>query len=96
MANSEEMNSLDGSDFEEFLENSAESVGKRNPFAVLRDQLKIKEQAVKDQQLALDVKDANLRDSEKTINEYDLKISEIEAKLRFNFDNLVEKFDPFV
>ena len=94
MTDSEDMNSLNGSDFDEFLENSSENVEKRNPFSVLRDQLKVKEKAVKDQQVALDIKDANLKDAEKSINDYDLKITEIEAKLRYC--NLKLKLKGFV
>ena len=82
MSGSEDKNSLSGSELEDFIENSSDNVEKRNPFAVLRDQLKVKEEAVRNQQIALGVKDSNLKDAEKSIADYDLRINQLEAKLR--------------
>ena len=82
MSGSEEEVSFDEKEISDFLENSADLGDARNPFKVLRDQLREKEKAVIDQQLALDVKDANLKDAEQSIKDYDQKISVLEAKIR--------------
>ena len=82
MAASDEEVSLDGREISELLENSADLTESKNPFKVLREQLRVKEKAVIDQQLALDVKDSNLKDAEQQMREYDQKISVLEAKMR--------------
>ena len=82
MSATEELDSFDENDFNELVESSSGNIERKNPFVVLRDQLACKEEAVKNQQVALDVKDSNLRDAEKSISDYDMRVSELEAKLR--------------
>ena len=77
-----ENNSFDERDISDFLENTTENADSKNPFKVLREQLRLKEKAVVDQQLALDVKDTNLKDAEHSLKKYDGQISVLEAKIR--------------
>ena len=82
MSNSEDDHSVDEAEMTDFLENSSHSVDSRNPFKVLREQLILKEKAVMDQQIALDVKDSNLKDAEISLKQYDDQINVLEAKIK--------------
>ena len=83
MSNSEDEQSFDEKDMSDFLEQSSDSVDSKNPFRILREQLASKEKAVMDQQIALDVKDDNLKDAEISLKNYDTQISVLEAKIRY-------------
>lgn len=83
MSGSDTDNSFDENDLSTFLENSSENADSKNPFKVLKQQLREKEKAVIDQQLALDVKDTNLRDAEHSLKKYDSQVSVLEAKIRY-------------
>ena len=92
MSVSGEEQSFDEKDISDFFENSQENAESKNPFKVLREQLRIKEKAVIDQQLALDVKDTNLKDAEHSLKKYDTQISALEAKIRYlYFDRKLNK-----
>ena len=81
MSGSESEHSFDEKEVSDFFENTLEDAESKNPFKILRQQLKIKEKAVIDQQLALDVKDTNIKDAEHSLNKYDAQVSALEAKI---------------
>ena len=83
MSASEEEHSFDEKDFSDLLESSSDAIDSKNPFKVLREQLRLKEKAVTDQQIALDVKDSNLKDAEMSLKNYDNQISVLEAKIKW-------------
>ena len=83
MSGSDTDNSFDENDLSTFLENSSENADSKNPFKILKQQLREKEKAVIDQQLALDVKDTNLKDAEHSLKKYDSQVSVLEAKIRY-------------
>ena len=74
---------MDEREISDLMESSSDSIDSKNPFKILREQLRIKEKAVTDQQMALDVKDSHLRDAEHSIKKYDAQISALEAKIRY-------------
>ena len=49
---------------------------------IVQEQVLEKEKCVREQQLALDLKDERLRDCQANLTEYDNKISSIEAQIR--------------
>ena len=83
MANSSPEHSFSEDEIETMMNSSSSLSENKSMVLIIREQVEEKEAAVKSQQIALDLKDENLKDCQANLKEYDTKISDLEAQIRY-------------
>ena len=83
MADSTPERTLSEDELENIRSTSSSLSGNKSLILIVQEQVLEKEKAVREQQIALDLKDERLRDCQANLAEYDKKIMNLEAKLRY-------------